>query len=37
MEADPTKRDTGLFLFRGEPGAKFAVVNAGGGCYSHRS
>lgn len=31
MEADPSKRDTGLFFFRGEPGEKFAVVNAGGG------
>lgn len=31
MEADPTKRDTGLFYFRGEPGAKYAIVNAGGG------
>lgn len=31
METDPSKRDTGLFLFRGKPGAKFAVVNAGGG------
>lgn len=31
MDADPSKRDTGLFFFRGEPGAKFAVVNAGGG------
>lgn len=29
--ADPAKRDTGLFFFRGEPGAKFAVCNAGGG------
>ena len=29
--ADPTKHDTGLFFFRGEPGAKYAVVNAGGG------
>lgn len=29
--ADPEKRDTGLFFFRGEPGAKTAVVNAGGG------
>ena len=28
---DPTKKDTGLFFFRGEPGAKFAVCNAGGG------
>lgn len=31
MDTDPSKRDTGLFFFRGEPGAKFAVVNAGGG------
>lgn len=31
MAADPSKRDTGLFFFRGKPGAKFAVVNAGGG------
>ena len=31
MAADPSKRDTGLFFFRGEPGSKFAVVNAGGG------
>lgn len=30
-EADPAKRDTGLFFFKGDPGAKFAVVNAGGG------
>ena len=29
--ADPDKKDTGLFFFRGEPGAKFAVCNAGGG------
>lgn len=29
--ADPSKEDTGLFFFRGEPGEKFAVVNAGGG------
>ncbi len=29
--ADPEKRDTGLFFFRGEPGAKTAIVNAGGG------
>ena len=29
--ADPAKRDTGLFFFRGEPGAKFAICNAGGG------
>jgi len=29
--ADPAKKDTGLFFFKGDPGAKFAVVNAGGG------
>jgi len=29
--ADPAKRDTGLFFFKGTPGAKCAVVNAGGG------
>ena len=29
--ADPAKEDTGLFFFRGDPGAKFAIVNAGGG------
>lgn len=29
--ADPAKRDTGLFFFKGAPGAKFAVCNAGGG------
>ena len=28
---DPEKEDTGLFFFRGDPGAKTAVVNAGGG------
>jgi len=28
---DPDKADTGLFFFKGEPGAKFAVCNAGGG------
>lgn len=33
MEADPSKRDTGLFFFRGEPGKEFAVTNAGGGFY----
>ena len=31
MAADPSKRDTGLFFFRGEPGAKVAICNAGGG------
>lgn len=30
-EEDPAKEDTGLFFFRGEPGAKTAIVNAGGG------
>lgn len=30
-QADPEKQDTGLFFFRGEPGARFAVCNAGGG------
>ena len=28
--ADPAKRDTGLFFFRGEEGAPFAVCSAGG-------
>ena len=31
IAADPWKADTGLFFFRGNPGAKFAVCNAGGG------
>lgn len=30
-EADPAKEDTGLFFFRGDPRAKTAIVNAGGG------
>lgn len=29
--SDPTKRDTGLFLFRGKSGGKVAILNAGGG------
>lgn len=29
--ADPAKKDTGLFFFKGNPGTKFAIVNAGGG------
>ena len=29
--ADPAKANTGLFFFKGEPGARFAVCNAGGG------
>ena len=28
--ADPAKEDTGLFFFKGTPGEKFAVCNAGG-------
>ncbi|MDE6760692.1 MAG: alpha/beta hydrolase [Lachnospiraceae bacterium] len=30
-KADPDKEDTGLFFFKGNPGEKFAVCNAGGG------
>lgn len=30
-EADPAKKDTGLFFFKGNPGEKFAICNAGGG------
>ncbi|NTW38358.1 MAG: alpha/beta hydrolase [Cellulomonadaceae bacterium] len=29
--ADPSKEDTGLFFFRGNPGAPFAIASAGGG------
>ena len=29
--ADPRKRDTGLFFFKGRPGARFALCCAGGG------
>ena len=29
-QANPQKRDTGLFFFRGNPGAPFALCNAGG-------
>lgn len=29
--ADPRKKDTGLFFFKGNPGEKFAVCSAGGG------
>ena len=29
--ADQDKADTGLFFFKGNPGAKFAIINAGGG------
>ncbi len=31
MAADSTKRDTGLFFFRGKTNARFAICNAGGG------
>ena len=30
-KADPAKADTGLFFFKGQPGARFAICNAGGG------
>lgn len=30
-QSDPEKEDTGLFCFKGNPGEKFAVCNAGGG------
>ncbi|MDR1530796.1 MAG: hypothetical protein LBS62_01165 [Clostridiales bacterium] len=30
-QAEPSKSDTGLFLFRGKPNAPFAVICAGGG------
>lgn len=29
--ADPAKEDTGLFFFKGNPGERFVVCNAGGG------
>lgn len=29
--SDPDKKDTSLFFFKGEPGAKFAVCSVGGG------
>ena len=31
IAVDPWKEDTGLFFFKGNPGAKFAICNAGGG------
>ena len=30
-KADPRNNDTGLWYFKGEPGSRFAVCNAGGG------
>lgn len=31
IAADPSKADTGLFVFRGDAGKPFAITNAGGG------
>lgn len=31
MEAEPSRKDTGLFFFRGKPGAPFAIIAPGGG------
>jgi acetyl esterase/lipase len=31
MNAEPSRRNTGLFFFRGKPGAPFAVIAPGGG------
>lgn len=31
MKHDPSKRDTGLFFFKGKSGSPFAICNAGGG------
>jgi hypothetical protein len=31
MNADPSRRNTGLFFFRGTPGVPFAVIAPGGG------
>ncbi len=36
-QADPQKRNTGQFFFRGNPGAPFAVCNAGGADGIRRS
>ena len=30
-KVDPAKEDTGIFFFKGNPGEKFAICNAGGG------
>jgi acetyl esterase/lipase len=30
-QAEPSRRDTGLFFFRGKPGAPFAIIAPGGG------
>ena len=34
LAADSSKRNTGLFFFRGKPGMPFAVVCAGGGSFT---
>ena len=31
MDAEPSRRNTGVFFFRGKPGAPFAVIAPGGG------
>lgn len=31
INEDPSKADTGIFVFRGTPGKPFAITNAGGG------
>lgn len=31
ITSDSSKKDTGLFYFKGKPGEKFAIMNAGGG------
>lgn len=33
IAAHPSRRDTGLYFFKGQPGQPFAVNNAGGGFY----
>ena len=35
-EAEPSRRNTGLFFFRGKPGAPFAVIAPGGGLRLRR-
>ncbi|MDQ8795037.1 alpha/beta hydrolase, partial [Streptococcus ruminantium] len=33
MVKDPSKRETGLFFFKGNENEKFALINAGGGFH----
>ena len=33
MQQEPSRKNTGLFYFRGEPGKSFGIMNAGGGFY----